>query len=87
MSRQFDEAIEGRFDIYGEEYRLVEPENIDELIRALEVKATLQTYLVDLYFRFDAALDSLLLENLNLQIKSLLEKYHFRTAGVDSVSP
>ena len=45
MSRQFDEAMEGRFDIYGEEYRLVEPENIDELIRALEVKAALETYL------------------------------------------
>ena len=45
MSRQFDEAMEGHFDIYGEEYRLVEPENIDELIRALEVKAALETYL------------------------------------------
>lgn len=45
MSRQFDEAMEGRFDIYGEEYRLVEPDNIDELIRALEVKAALETYL------------------------------------------
>lgn len=45
MSRQFDEAMEGRFDIYGEEYRLVEPENIDELVRALEVKSALETYL------------------------------------------
>ncbi len=45
MSRQYDEAIEGRFDIYGEEYRLVEPENIDELVRALEAKSALETYL------------------------------------------
>ena len=45
MSRQFDEAMEGRFAIYGEEYRLVEPDNIDELVRALEVKSALETYL------------------------------------------
>lgn len=45
MSRQYDEAMEGRFDIYGEEYRLVEPENIDELVHALEVRSALETYL------------------------------------------
>ena len=45
MSRQFNEAMEGRFDIYGEEYRLIEPENIDELVCALEVKSALETYL------------------------------------------
>ena len=41
MSRQFDEAMEGRFDLYGKEYRLIEPENIEELMQALEVKSAL----------------------------------------------
>ena len=45
MSRQFNEAMEGHFEIYGEEYRLIEPKNIDELSRALEVKTALQSYL------------------------------------------
>lgn len=38
MSRQFDEYMEGRFEIYGEEYRIVEPENLKELIEALQIK-------------------------------------------------
>ena len=42
MSRQFDEAMEGRFDLYGKEYRLIEPENIEELMQALEVKSALE---------------------------------------------
>lgn len=42
---------------------------------------------VDLYLRFDTALDPFLPENLNLQIKALLENYHFLTAGVAPVSP
>ena len=45
MSRRFDEAMESWFDIYGEEYKLVVPKNIDELIQALEAKEALETYL------------------------------------------
>lgn len=45
MSRQFDEYMEGRFDLYGEEYTLIEPGNADELVKALEVKSALQTYI------------------------------------------
>ncbi|MBQ6303748.1 MAG: helix-turn-helix transcriptional regulator [Clostridiales bacterium] len=45
MSRQFNEAMEGLFEIYGEEYRLIKPKNIDELSRALEVRSALQSYL------------------------------------------
>ena len=42
---------------------------------------------VDLYLRFDTALDPFLPENLNLQIKALLENYHFLTEGAAPVSP
>ena len=37
MSRQYDEYIEGCFDIHGTTYRLIEPTNINELVEALEL--------------------------------------------------
>jgi len=45
MSRQFDEHMEGRFDLHGKEYALIEPGNADELVKALEVRSALQTYI------------------------------------------
>lgn len=45
MSRQYNEYMEGKFEIYGETYELVEPSNFDELIKALEIKETIQNYL------------------------------------------
>ena len=63
MSRQFDEAMEGRFDLYGKEYRLIEPENIEELMQALEVKSALETHISGLMHDEDSSgYDSLLQE-------------------------
>lgn len=42
MSRQFDEYMADKFEIYGELYSLVEPENTKELMEALEIKARIQ---------------------------------------------
>ena len=55
MSRQFDEAMEGRFDLYGKEYRLIEPENIEELMQALEVKSALETHISGLMHDEDSS--------------------------------
>lgn len=45
MSRQFNEHMEGHFDLYGTEYKLVEPKNISELMQALKVKSELETHI------------------------------------------
>lgn len=55
MSRQFDEHMEGRFDLYGKEYSLIEPDNADELVKALEVKSALQTYISGLMHDEDSS--------------------------------
>lgn len=55
MSRQYDEAMEGRFDLYGTEYKLVEPENADELLKALEVKDALDNHISGLMHDEDAS--------------------------------
>lgn len=55
MSRQFDEYMEGRFDLYGEEYSLIEPDNADDLVKAFEVKSALQTYISGLMHDEDSS--------------------------------
>ncbi len=45
MSRQFDTKKTSSFEIYGEEYRLIIPESVDDLMAALEVKNALESYL------------------------------------------
>lgn len=55
VSRQYNEYIEGRFDLYGIEYRLIEPENVEEFIRAREVKAILETYINGLMHNEDSS--------------------------------
>ncbi len=45
MSRQFDEYMADRFDLYGEEYVLVDPVNSEELESAVKVKNALETYI------------------------------------------
>ena len=42
MSRQFDQYMEGRFEIYGQEYEIVEPSNNEELLDAFRVRDVLQ---------------------------------------------
>lgn len=38
MSRQYDEYIEGSFELYGERHWLVEPETFEELLKAYKVR-------------------------------------------------
>lgn len=42
MSRQYNEAMEHRFEIFGEEYDLVEPRNLEDLAEAIRVRELLQ---------------------------------------------
>lgn len=42
MSRQYDEYMDNRFELFGEEYELVEPTNLEELVEALRIKDLLQ---------------------------------------------
>lgn len=55
MSRQYDEYMKSRFDLYGTEYKLVEPENAEELVRALEVRSALETYISGLMSEEDSS--------------------------------
>lgn len=55
MSRQYDENMEGRFEIYGEEYSLVEPCNAKELMEALNVKDKIETYISGLMHDEDSS--------------------------------
>lgn len=66
MFRQYDEYMEGRFDLYGMEYKLVEPENIEELMQAFEVKSALETHISGLMHDEDSSgYDSLLQEQID----------------------
>ena len=42
MSRQFNEYMEHRFELFGEEYELIDPTNLEELVAALHIKDLLQ---------------------------------------------
>lgn len=55
MSRQFDEYMGGKFDLYGTEYELVEPVTVEELVKALEVKVALETYISGLMHDEDSS--------------------------------
>lgn len=43
MSRQFDEYMADKFELYGEQHSLVEPDNFEELMSAIRVKDVIQT--------------------------------------------
>lgn len=42
MSRQYNDAMEHRFEIYGEEYEVVEPTTLEELAEAIRMRELLQ---------------------------------------------
>ena len=42
MSRQYDEYIEGSFELYGKRYWLIEPTSFEELLKAYEVRRLIQ---------------------------------------------
>ena len=50
MSRQFDEYMADKFEIHGEQYELVEPQNFEELLKAIEVKEAIRNYYSALIF-------------------------------------
>lgn len=43
MSRQFDEYMADKFELYGEQHSLVEPDNFEELMNAIQVRDVIQT--------------------------------------------
>lgn len=48
MSRQADFFLSDKFEIYGEEYSLVEPGSLEELMKAYEIRDLIQNYLSNL---------------------------------------
>jgi len=42
MSRQYNEKMENRFELYGDEYELVYPTNLEELVEAIRIRDLLQ---------------------------------------------
>lgn len=43
MSRQFDEYMENKFELYGETHSLVEPSNFEGLMKAMQIRDLIQT--------------------------------------------
>ena len=43
MSRQFDESMADKFELYGELHSLIEPSNFEELMKAIQVRDVIQT--------------------------------------------
>lgn len=55
MSRQFNEYMEDHFDLYGTEYKIIEPGNLTELMQALKVKSELETHISGLMHDEDSS--------------------------------
>lgn len=55
MSRKFDEYMGDYFDLYGTEYKLIEPQNAEELVQALEVKSALKNHISGLMHDEDSS--------------------------------
>lgn len=55
MSRQFDEYMADKFEVYGERHSLIEPSNFGELIKAIQVKDVIQTALSGLMHDEDSS--------------------------------
>lgn len=70
MSRQADNYFCDKFEIYGEEYSLVEPDSLDELMKAYEVRDLIQNYIGNLMSNDDTKdswIDLLQAQNDNIQ--------------------
>lgn len=55
MSRQFDEYMEGKFELNGIEYSLIEPDTYAEFTDALQVKQAIQSYISGLMHDDDSS--------------------------------
>ena len=73
MSRQFDEYMEGKFELFGETYELVEPENFEELLQALRVRDVIQNGINGLMHDEDSSGLSALLEEQDGYIREYLD--------------
>jgi transcriptional regulator with XRE-family HTH domain len=55
MSRQFDEYMADKFELYGEAHSLIEPGSFEELIKAIQVKDVIQTAISSLMHDEDSS--------------------------------
>ena len=72
MSRQFDEYMEGKFEVLGETYEVVEPENFEELMQALHVREVIQTAISSLMHDEDSSRLCTLMDKQNDFIRNTL---------------
>lgn len=73
MSRQFDEYMADKFELYGEVYSLVEPSNFEELMKAIQVKDVIQTAINGLTHDEDSSRWGNLLQNQEDYIQEYLD--------------
>lgn len=73
MSRQFDEHMEGKFEVLGETYEVVEPENFEELLQALHVREVIQTAISSLMHDEDSSRLCTLMDEQNDFIQEYLD--------------
>lgn len=73
MSRQFDEYMEGKFEVLGETYEVVEPENFEELMQALHVREVIQTAISSLMHDEDSSRLCTLMDKQNDFIQEYLD--------------
>lgn len=73
MSRQFNDYMEGKFEVFGETYELVEPENFEELMQALRVKEVIQTAISSLMHDEDSSALCALMDEQDCFIREYLD--------------
>ena len=63
MSRQYNEYMESKFELFGEQYEIVEPNDLESLMKAIEVKEAIESYLSNLAHDYEiGGINSLLQE-------------------------
>lgn len=73
MSRRYDEYMEGSFELYGERYWLVEPDNLEELLKAFHVRDLIQEGWSGLLHDEDASVWETLLQEQEAYIQEFIE--------------
>lgn len=73
MSRQFDEYMKGKFELFGETYELIEPDNFEELLQALRVRNVIQNGINGIMHDEDSSGLSTLLEEQDGYIREYLD--------------
>lgn len=73
MSHQFNDYMEGKFEVFGETYELVEPDNFEELMQALRVKEVIQTAISSLMHDEDSSALCTLMDEQDCFIREYLD--------------